>query len=191
MTTRSRKRTAQTSTRQTQNNSAAKNTTENSSDVTHVPPMFGRPEQSSQFSLEEITHEGPLPPPQMLDGYERVVQGAAERIIRMAELEQLHRQQLENKAIDSDVSVKNSFQITESFRIKGIFSSDLRGQYLGAIVSVISVGGAIYTASHGAPWQVSVALVSLPVLGMIKAIRSSQEKQPLPVDAETTKKQKS
>lgn len=38
---------------------------------------------------------GPIPPPSIIAGYEDVVPGAADRIIRMAEQQSSHRQQLE------------------------------------------------------------------------------------------------
>lgn len=53
---------------------------------------------------------GPLPPPAMLADYERVMPGMAERILRtvekpieMAHDQQVHRHQLENKVITSDI----------------------------------------------------------------------------------------
>lgn len=51
-------------------------------------------------------YSGPIPPPSMLEGYDRVQSGFAERIVSMAEREQEHRHQLENRgvqgAIDKD-----------------------------------------------------------------------------------------
>ena len=40
--------------------------------------------------------QGPLPPPDILAGYENVVPGAGERILRMAEQEAVHRHSQEN-----------------------------------------------------------------------------------------------
>ena len=44
-------------------------------------------------------HMGPLPPPEMLDGYERTLPGTAERILSMAEKQQDHRQMIEKAVI--------------------------------------------------------------------------------------------
>ncbi|HGS5470506.1 TPA: DUF2335 domain-containing protein [Vibrio diabolicus] len=56
-------------------------------------------------------YSGPLPPPSMLEGYERVKYGFAERIVSMAEREQEHRHQLETRgvqgAIDKDKRSQN------------------------------------------------------------------------------------
>ncbi|MDX1992813.1 MAG: DUF2335 domain-containing protein [bacterium] len=53
----------------------------------------------------EITHEmysGPLPPPRLFSEYEKVLPGSANRILQMAENQQLHRQKLETTVIESD-----------------------------------------------------------------------------------------
>jgi len=44
-------------------------------------------------------HSGPLPPPSLLSQYDKVVPGAAEGIIAMAENQSKHRQELEAEVI--------------------------------------------------------------------------------------------
>jgi len=46
---------------------------------------------------------GPLPPPQLLKGYEEICSGAANRIIKMAESQSKHRQTLEKSVITSNI----------------------------------------------------------------------------------------
>ena len=46
---------------------------------------------------------GPLPPPVVLEKYNEIIPGAAERIIAMAEEQAKHRKELEVKVINSDV----------------------------------------------------------------------------------------
>jgi uncharacterized membrane protein len=51
-----------------------------------------------QFQIEATFAQhfrGPLPPPELLEHYEKVLPGGAERIFRMAENEQEHRHALE------------------------------------------------------------------------------------------------
>ena len=43
-------------------------------------------EQSTKIVSQKFS--GPLPPPELLEGYERILPGAADRILRMAELAQ-------------------------------------------------------------------------------------------------------
>lgn len=57
----------------------------------------------AQASHRQITYMGPLPPPQVLAGYNDVVPGAADRIIVMAEKQMTHRHEMENKVISSDI----------------------------------------------------------------------------------------
>lgn len=70
----------------------------------------------------------------------------------MAEKEQVHRIEYESKGLDATTSEAK------------------RGQYLGAALSVVALLGAVYVAYIGAHWAVSVALVGIPVLGIIRAI---------------------
>ena len=70
----------------------------------------------------------------------------------MAEKEQAHRIEYEN------VGLRATTQEAK------------RGQFLGFLISLVAIGGAIYTAHMGAYWAVPVALVSVPVLGIIRAI---------------------
>lgn len=45
---------------------------------------------------------GPIPPPNMIKGYEAILPGAADRIITMAEKQSSHRQEMERKIISAD-----------------------------------------------------------------------------------------
>lgn len=45
---------------------------------------------------------GPIPPPNIIKGYEEILPGAADRIIRMAETQACHRQAMEKKMVDSE-----------------------------------------------------------------------------------------
>lgn len=68
---------------------------------------------------------GPLPSADELDGYEKVLPGAADRIIKMAENQARHRQNLENKAVDAGIG------------------DSKRGQYFAFILALIAVVGGI------------------------------------------------
>ncbi|MFZ5800507.1 MAG: DUF2335 domain-containing protein [Candidatus Omnitrophota bacterium] len=45
---------------------------------------------------------GPIPPPEVLAGYERIMPGAADRIIAMAERQAAHRQEMERRIVFSE-----------------------------------------------------------------------------------------
>ena len=70
----------------------------------------------------------------------------------MAEKEQAHRIQIESEG--QRATIKEA----------------ARGQYLGAAITAIALGGAIFTAYIGAHWGVSVALVGLTILGIVRAL---------------------
>lgn len=57
--------------------------------------------RSMMAQHQEISYSGPLPPPAHLEQYDKVLPGAAERIMTMAEQQSLHRRELESKVIDS------------------------------------------------------------------------------------------
>ena len=73
-----------------------------------IEPIINSDQLSNEKKVEQIvgiigiTHEsfrGPIPHPQILKGYQEIVTDAPERIIRMAEKEQMHRQSVENEML--------------------------------------------------------------------------------------------
>lgn len=107
----------------------------------------------------------------------------------MAEAEQKHRHELEKVANAAETEVQKSFQYAEENRIQGIFASDRRGQFLGVLVSMLALIFAAFTAYIGSHWSISVAFLSLPVLGMVKALRQpSSTKVPSDEQTSDTKK---
>ena len=57
---------------------------------------------SQQLSSQLAIHSGPLPHPSILEEYDRVLPGAAERILTMAESQSNHRQALETKYLGTE-----------------------------------------------------------------------------------------
>lgn len=59
-------------------------------------PELANSEQVKRVIAEVISEfSGPIPPPNIIAGYEEVVPGAADRIIQMAEKQAAHRQSIE------------------------------------------------------------------------------------------------
>ena len=93
------------------------------------------------YSDRHAHRRGPLPPPSELEKIDQIIPGGADRLLRMAEKEQAHR-------------------------IEGA----KRGQYLGwSLAAGAVIAAAVVSLCHG-PWQVSVALVGIPVLGAVHAL---------------------
>jgi hypothetical protein len=81
---------------------------ESASDSELVAELLERieedPEREVKHVLETSLHSfrGPIPPPSVLAGYNEVEPGFAERIVAMAEKEQSHRHDQENKALNQE-----------------------------------------------------------------------------------------
>jgi uncharacterized membrane protein len=89
----------------------------------------------------ESSFAGPLPPPQLLLGYEQACPGSAERIIEMAEKEGIHRRSLEQSQVDWQI---------EAMRRQ--FAEARVGQFLAFGVTALFLGCGTYIAVSGQPW---------------------------------------
>jgi uncharacterized membrane protein len=102
-------------------------------------PGAGRPNnhviQKTQF------HQGPLPRPEDFEAYDRVLRGAADRILRMAEKQAAHRQDLESRALKGDL-------------VKAMMGTILAYMTFGG-----SMFGAVYLLMHDKPIQSLAALI--------------------------------
>lgn len=88
------------------------------STINDEPTKLGSADRSSASGPEitkitaEVTRQvitrvsrffsGPLPPPEVLAGYNDAFQGAAERIVTMAESQLKHRQEMERAVVESN-----------------------------------------------------------------------------------------
>lgn len=111
---------------------------EESSDSESLPAQVGRP-QAPRQRVVAAGMRGPLPPPSILQGYDRVVPGAAERIIAMAERQSSHRQAVEGKLVEAQIA---DGKIERSER--------KLGQILGFTIGVIAIFSGAVIAVLGA-----------------------------------------
>lgn len=90
---------------------------------------------------------GPIPPPNMIKGYEAILPGAADRIITMAEKQSSHRQEMERKIIfaesrDSLLGILFAFFLGIGYIVAAIVIVVLVPENPGAISSsVLGVAG--------------------------------------------------
>lgn len=83
---------------------------------------------------EEMTiHTGPIPTPDIIEGYEKVLPGSAHRIIKMAELEQQHQHGYVN------CGQRNAFIVT------------LIGQVFGVLIGLGGIGGGVFLVFYDKP----------------------------------------
>ncbi len=87
----------------------------------------------------------------MLESYEKIVAGSADRILRMAEKEQDHRIDWENTALKGNISIQK------------------RGQNLGFLISLISISVGAFLGYSGIT-IVAVMLVGVGILGFIREL---------------------
>lgn len=91
-------------------------------------PELANSEQVKRVIAEVISEfSGPIPPPNIIAGYEEVVPGAADRIIQMAEKQAAHRQSIEQ--MEAKVEARDS--------LLGILFAFILG--IGSIVACIVV----------------------------------------------------
>lgn len=93
-----------------------------------------------------------MPPPGALQQFDGIIPDGANRIMKMVEAEQTHR-------IDH-----------EAERLRVMARDTRRGHWIGGAISICSILGAVACVALHAPAAVSIALVGIPVLGMIRVI---------------------
>jgi uncharacterized membrane protein len=119
-----------------------------------------RPEQHMvEASVTSRWWRGPLPSPDVLHGYNQVVEGGAERVFRLAEAQAKHRRKIENR---------DSF--TEGFLRMG-------GWLSGTIVSLVAVLGSFYLILNGHSITGFAALLASAGL-LVGAFHGQKQAQP-------------
>lgn len=98
-------------------------------------------------------HRGPLPSPDTLQRYEEILPGAAERILTMAEDQAKHRQSLEQKVVDGDISAQRlglmiggavAVALGAVAAVIAVWASPVAGAVLGAVDIASIVGAFVY-----------------------------------------------
>lgn len=90
----------------------------------------------------------PIPPPALLEGYERLVPGAADRILSMAETEAEHVRSLDRTALAESVA-----------EIK-------RGQWFAFVVAMTALAASVAAAALGYP-AVAGVVGGTTVVGLV------------------------
>ncbi|WP_323883130.1 DUF2335 domain-containing protein [Aeromonas hydrophila] len=106
-------------------------------------------------------HQGPLPPARAMAEYEQVLPGSAERIMRMAELEQSqrHSMQKEHLAIQKE-------ELSQHKELsKGFLNNDRLGKWMGFAIVLAVLGFAAWMAEKGHP-TIAGILVGVDLVGL-------------------------
>lgn len=118
-----------------------------------------------------ISFSGPLPPPAVLDGYEQVCPGAADRILRLAEKEQDHRQLIESKDQAADATLSSN------------------GMKCAAFLATLSIGGGIVIALATQYPVVGLGFCGTSIAALVGAFLASSGKGKKEVQTEVPPKQ--
>ncbi len=147
------------------------------------PVSFPHKDGTKNHSIEihqisATTFSGPLPPPEIMQGYDQIVPGAADRIITIFESEVSHRQKMEEKQLDADIKDKKvEHTLTFSGMLFGLIVS----------ISLITVGGfLIYHDKAVAGYFVCISSMA----GIIAAFLSGKKKNTPPVTTPPAKKKR-
>lgn len=93
---------------------------------------LAKSKQNNSVSVRRTElYAGPLPHPSMLEKFEQIIPGSADRILKQAEAQTQHRINMESKVVAAD-----------------IFKSYL-GLIFGFIIGLSGIGGGIYLATLG------------------------------------------
>ena len=111
---------------------------------------------------QSSTFVGPLPPPEILEGYNKVLPGGAERIVAMAEAQSQHRRQMEAQIISEELKQSR------------------RGQIFGFVLALVGLGLSTLLAILGHTIVASIiggsTIIGLAVVFVVGKKR--QEKNP-------------
>lgn len=89
--------------------------------------------------IREFTaFSGPLPPPQILESYNKIIPNSAERLLTMVELQSEHRRLCEVKSLDAQIAITT------------------RGQILAFVLSILGFGSALFCAYLGESTTASI-----------------------------------
>ncbi len=122
------------------------------------PPARSNPSNPPARVATYTEISGPIPAPQILQQYNNIVPGAAERIIRMAEKQSDHRMGLENKVVNSNL-VKSYLGMIAgtSIAIFGLYIAKeiaINGNPATAgIVAALDLGGLVWVAVNNTKAQ--------------------------------------
>lgn len=127
-----------------------------------------RPNGELSSIVHEVLHifSGPIPSPETLNGYENIQEGLAGRIVSMAENEQNHRHNCQNKAINAAILVER------------------RGQLYALFLAFVCIAGAIHLISMG-EGKYGIALLGSTLIGLAYVFITGRKK-----DKKKKKKQK-
>ena len=118
----------------------------------------GKPQKAHLIQNHLSAYSGPLPPPEMLQAYEAIAPGFANRIIAMAETQSNHRMELERTILPHREKLPG------------------RGQIFAFILGLFGLACGAYCAVNGQPWA-GVGIGGATLGGLVSAFLYSKTQQ--------------
>jgi uncharacterized membrane protein len=115
-----------------------------------APDAPKRSQASRGIVHQSASFEGPMPPPAILEGYERLVPGAAERILAMAESDTKHQHAIEFAAL------------------RAMESEVKRGQIFAFVIGLAALLASMFALYMGSP-TVAGIIGGTTVVGLVSA----------------------
>jgi len=135
-------------------------------------PTASKPVQLQQT----VTHyQGAVPHPDILAGIDKIVPGAAARLVTLAEEESHHRRNLELKAIEANIATQEQQTQIAQQQSRDVFKSDMIGQIFGFIVCLSCICAAIYLGINGHD-VLAAGIAAVPTAALIKAFVLNKNK---------------
>lgn len=117
-------------------------------------------------TVKSSSYRGPVPPPDIALGWNKVTPKGGDRILKMAEMQQDHRMKL------------------EEYAVRAQHSQSARGQFFAFILGLFGMGGAVYLAMNGHEWVAGtfattliIGLVSVFITGKVMQTKDLKQKE--------------
>lgn len=118
---------------------------------------------------QTVTHyEGIIPHPDILKAFNELVPGTAAELIKLAVDETNHRRNIENVAINANVSLQNKQLDGNARQAEIIYRSDMMGKISGLIVCLLCILASVYIGVNGHD-LLAGAIAAIPTGALIKA----------------------
>ncbi len=140
-----------------------------------IPPEL-RPEVRRHLiemaSFQQSFHS-PIPPPDVVERYEKIQPGATDRFLKLVENQAKHRQKMEEKMIGAEVADRQAER-----------SERQRGQWLGFAIGSLAIISGSVVAGLGQPWAGGFIGCG-GVAGLVSVFVMGRKAQQEPIESET------
>ena len=122
-------------------------------------------ETGRQIELRAAAWSGPLPPPEALDRYEKILPGSAKIIFAAFEKQNAHRLEIETSEHRQEAKMQDhDAKMNELAHL-----SFVGGQKYGLIISCVCIAAALASVYLGAHSSVAIAFVGVPMATIVKS----------------------